>query len=1686
MPDFNQLISKIQRQTLQAGNNSSFGLQTNTPFLGENKSFETPISNKLNFEEITPYKLDTVYDTLSDGTRVARYENYIPGTDNNERLAQKQTLTEKWGNGVAKLGIKTGTAVIGGTLGIVDSIGTLISKGSLSEAYNSNLNVILDDFNKKVDYKLPNLYTQQDRDAGFFEQTKQANFYADKLFGGFSFLTGAVISEAIWSAATAATFGGTSELLALNTAKQAEKGALWATKAFGTEKKLQSVLNTAKSWVKAPTTSVLEETGNVMRGISNFEKKATVLNYGIGKGVDIIVPMMRSAGYESGMEARLYMKQTEDNWLEKYREVNGREPSSEEYARFKDKLSDSGNLVFGANMAILSLSNYAQLKSTILGKTTSKTLKNNAWDNVLFGRGFTKDAEGILKATDVSKSQKIFGKVYGLGKGFLTEGQEEMSQSVFSGTGENYMLAEFNKDKTKSSYGLMESFTDSLRKTYSTKEGLTEGFIGGLIGILGGTSLGLKNKIKGGEFFESETKQRELEDAIQYSNEYTAKSLVNNIVASNKIMQAQELRDKAISINDIPGEKLAEASMSILRLQRDNNIGGFKEGLKDYSREVNALSNDFIKEELGFKTDEEVNNYKDSLIENHNNIAKKYITNLKYSQSLLGEKDINSEDFKNISIESVHDAMAQTLTLGEIARKTDNELTSIINEEILKQSGGSELVDANNIQDILEKIPQEKNNTIKKLVIEKRNLTTKLKTLHASLTKLGKIKTLEKTTERPDKLIEITNKIQETQNLININQEQSKVALQGLGIEEYDNGIITFEAFENQEKNVLRFNNFMQDLSKTNPKQYSKILGLLAQKNKSIQHIKNYQRAIDLISDKNTRLKTVQSWIKKTNLKTDGKQFYLDILKDLNENQNIILEDKEVIENRNLFKESEKVSEDYIKKLLEKDYNGLLQEDKIIVDKYTKNNLASMTLPQSVNEVEQPTPLEILKNKVKELTKDIYTTEYIEDILLEQNRKKPKNKDIKEYEDLLSKWNKKAESKLFRILSRPSNYNYRNLGLNEIEIDRLKELNSILGKWMSFQGIDAGKGESVADLIERINSLENIINYNETYKIDEEKDFEIILGISDEEFREKNNSYTRGGQTQVQALRSIVNGNYRWSHISPELFASYFSNVKELLKNELGFSIILQNNKIINATYNDKGGFDTTKEDWESVKEDSLILVKNFGTISSAINKFIGLDSQGNEQYEISNGNSTYLQTDGRNIQIDSDEVNNTKLGDTIQLAVSTTDKYNSENDKIENYHIYMYRNGKLIGNVPANYTTSEEKADGIGLPLLQLRKNAKEYVSKQISEGKVGLIQLPYTLKAGVVFIGQPNLTLQKDKDGVIKTKNTNFTKESLQLIKGQGYIINGEITSNSEIQVKQFISKLSLKNKDKKIPFVVFDYLGKNVAFPVDLISENNPQGDLAIEILNDINISNSEKINKFIELLKDNNFNPNDFDLDYSDSENFNSQPNLKNAIKKLDDVKKVIDLEDFVSKNYKVEDLIKDATIALEIDKTPFLTSKIMVSISDEITDLSVPLEIQKEDLINQEIESVKKLSNFAKTLKQDILNNNQVYENIEGKYTDNLVSEIDIPLQETNFIQNQSITKYLEKALFVESKNLSGEITRVIKLPKIIRDRLGKPLLNSIKNEFENLEKIKEKLKSLKIEIKNKDLEEQVKKAKECP
>ncbi len=274
-------------------------------------------SDKIDFSEISPYKSADIYETLNDGTRVAKFEDYIAGTNNEERLAQGQSTGDKWLNGIEKLGLKTGTAILGGTLGTANGVLESISQGSLSAMYDNDFSKWLDRVDTKLNYKLPNYYTQQEKDAGFVGSLGSANFWANDVFGGLSFTLGAIVSEGIW----AATTGGTS---------LASVGARWGTKALGLAKTAKG-LSTFKSILKEVPEIALKSPIGVESGIVAGR---------LGAGTNALRFAVTSTGYEAGVEALHFKKEAEENFIRDFQDKNGRLPDADELMQANEKIME--------------------------------------------------------------------------------------------------------------------------------------------------------------------------------------------------------------------------------------------------------------------------------------------------------------------------------------------------------------------------------------------------------------------------------------------------------------------------------------------------------------------------------------------------------------------------------------------------------------------------------------------------------------------------------------------------------------------------------------------------------------------------------------------------------------------------------------------------------------------------------------------------------------------------------------------------------------------------------------------------------------------------------------------------------------------------------------------------------------------------------------------------------------------------------------------------------------------------------------------------------------------------------------------------------------------------------------------------------------------------------------------------
>ena len=76
------------------------------------------------------------YKTLDSGEKISMYKSYIPGTDNNERLAQNQSGWEQTINGLGKAGTNIGSVVLGNTVGFVYGLTDWAKTGNFNSVFD--------------------------------------------------------------------------------------------------------------------------------------------------------------------------------------------------------------------------------------------------------------------------------------------------------------------------------------------------------------------------------------------------------------------------------------------------------------------------------------------------------------------------------------------------------------------------------------------------------------------------------------------------------------------------------------------------------------------------------------------------------------------------------------------------------------------------------------------------------------------------------------------------------------------------------------------------------------------------------------------------------------------------------------------------------------------------------------------------------------------------------------------------------------------------------------------------------------------------------------------------------------------------------------------------------------------------------------------------------------------------------------------------------------------------------------------------------------------------------------------------------------------------------------------------------------------------------------------------------------
>ena len=491
---------------------------------------------------ISPIKFDipvsAVYNRLSDGSYVPKFENFAGATGNEERLAKEQGFFEQAGNGLIKNIRKAGNYALDSTIGTVYGIVNGISEGRLSGVWNNEFSNTIDDWNATLDSKLPNYYTEEEKNRGLLAAIPgfgATNFWFNDVAGGAAFVAGAILPTAAVGILTGgASLTGSLGKLGFKTFAKglADDVAEAAVKSASKESS-----KIANIFGKVDETIRFTKGREVLRGLNKAiaGKKA-------GDLMETGGFLIRSANFEAGLEARQNYKDAVATYIANFEDKNGRPPTAEELTSFMGEAKNAANGVYVANMAILSASNAAMFGKTfdinIIPNTISQPVTN--FFNKAIGLGVTKLDDGARVLQAANKFQKVAGTTFKLLEKPLIEGvYEEGFQGVVGKTMQNYLASTYDP-KNKNGDDLFASLTDAFKEQYGTSEGWKEMGIGMIIGFAGGAATGQGLSGLGQNSYSA--RRSELEGDLKKANEGLTTLQTNLDTAASKAYGINMLR----------------------------------------------------------------------------------------------------------------------------------------------------------------------------------------------------------------------------------------------------------------------------------------------------------------------------------------------------------------------------------------------------------------------------------------------------------------------------------------------------------------------------------------------------------------------------------------------------------------------------------------------------------------------------------------------------------------------------------------------------------------------------------------------------------------------------------------------------------------------------------------------------------------------------------------------------------------------------------------------------------------------------------------------------------------------------------------------------------------------------------------------------------------------------------------
>tara|TARA_R110002020_G_scaffold45592_4_gene130285 strand:+ start:5293 stop:11601 length:6309 start_codon:yes stop_codon:yes gene_type:complete len=383
--------------------------------------------------------------------------------DWDELRARHQSTSEKWGNGLAKMGVTALGALAENTLGIVAGLGEMFTGGSY---YDNAVGKTIDKTNEWMREHMPNYYTKRAQEMSILEGMGTANFWADKVAGGIGYSIGAIASLYV-------TGGGSLFV----------KGATMAGRGMG-------IYNTSKAIINGTKLAK-----NITQGAAlstRLRTAAQTLEAGA---------MMSLA--EGSVEARETQRQTYDTLVQQYLKerpgmTEGDIPS-QILQDFEDVSYSAGNTNFAMQMPVLMGTNLLMFGKQVTGfKGMSK-----ANTDVLFDAAANQAVNTLAKQGFVAQSLSRLRPIFVNGMGETVQESLQFGSGAFSST---YHTDKYNNG----GHGDMSKALAAAGDAMLSKEGLESA----LIGFLTGGIMGGGQSIIGGEYTNRKNNAQALTDLI--------------------------------------------------------------------------------------------------------------------------------------------------------------------------------------------------------------------------------------------------------------------------------------------------------------------------------------------------------------------------------------------------------------------------------------------------------------------------------------------------------------------------------------------------------------------------------------------------------------------------------------------------------------------------------------------------------------------------------------------------------------------------------------------------------------------------------------------------------------------------------------------------------------------------------------------------------------------------------------------------------------------------------------------------------------------------------------------------------------------------------------------------------------------------------------------------------------------